>query len=148
LLRLNGRRRATHVVVDTDALSWAFDPRPTATAEEARALIGGRTRVASFVSVAELRYGALNAGWGQLRLRRLARSLADLDVVQTERTLIDRTADLRAWASGVGHPLGAKIHEADRWVAATALVLGLELVTGDRIFDDVAGLDVLRIGRA
>jgi len=104
------RRRATHVVVDTDALSWALDPRPTTLSEAARALIGGRTRVVSFVSAVELRYGALRTGWGDLRLRQLARSLSDLDVVQTDERLIDRCAELRALASRAGHPLGQKMH--------------------------------------
>lgn len=137
------RRRSSHVVADTDALSWALDPRPLAPARAARALIAGRTRVVSFVTVTELRYGALLAGWGELRMRRLARSLADLDVVQTEQRLIETCADLRTWASRAGHPLGQKIHEADRWIAATAVVLDLELVAGDRIYDRVPGLTVL-----
>ena len=111
---MNGRRQATHVVMDTDALSWALDPRPTPRSASTRAAIGGRTRVVSFVSVTELRYGALRAGWGELRLRRLARSLADLDVVQTEEQLIHRCAELRAWAHRSGHPLAQKIHEAVR----------------------------------
>jgi predicted nucleic acid-binding protein len=101
--------------------------------------------VVSFVSVTEVRYGAARAGWGQLRLRRLARSLADLDVIQTEEQLIGRCVELRAWANRTGHALSQKIHEADRWVAATALSLDLELVAGDRIFENVARLDVLRV---
>ncbi len=108
-------------------------------------MIGARARVVSFVSVVELRYGALRAGWGDLRLRRLERSLSDLEVIQTEEQLIGRCAELRAWASAAGHPLGQKIHEADRWVAATALALDLEMVAGDRIFDGVPGLEVLQI---
>jgi predicted nucleic acid-binding protein len=138
------RRRATHVVVDTDALSWSLDPRTTIRAESARDLIAGRTLVVSFISITELRYGALRAGWGGLRLRRLQRSLADLDVLQTEDRLIARCAELRAWAHRVGNPLAQKIHEADRWVAATALALDLELVAGDGIFVGVPGLDVRR----
>lgn len=132
------RRRTTHVAIDTDALSWALDPRPVTRSQTARSLIAGRTRVVSFVSVVELRYGALRAGWGELRLRRLAVSLSDLDVVQTEERLINRCAELRVWASDTGHPLGHKIHEADRWVAATALALDLELIAGDHIFEDVS----------
>lgn len=139
------RRRASHVVVDTDALSWALDPRPHPRATSARKLMGGRTRVVSFVTVTELRYGALLAGWGELRLRSLARSLADLDAVQTSQQLIERCAELRAGASRAGHPLGQKIHEADRWVAATALTLDLELVAGDRVFDRVPGLSILAV---
>lgn len=133
--------------MDTDALSWALDPRPNPRSESARVAIGGRTRVVSFVSVTELRYGALRAGWGELRLRRLDRSLADLDVVQTEEQLIHRCAELRAWGHRSGHPLGQKIHEADRWVAATALALDLELIAGDGIFEAaVPQLSLVRIG--
>lgn len=99
----------------------------------------------SFVTVTELRYGALRAGWGELRLRRLERSLADFDVIQTGEPLINRCAELRSWASREGHGLAQKIHEADRWVAATALALGLELVAGDGIYEGVEGLDLQRI---
>lgn len=142
---MSNRRQASYVVVDTDALSWALDPRPNGRSEYVRTAIAGRTRVVSFVSVTELRYGALLAGWGDLRLRRLSRSLADLDVIQTEERLIERCAQLRAWASRNGHPLAQKIHEADRWVAATALALELELIAGDGIFEGVPDLSLLRI---
>jgi predicted nucleic acid-binding protein len=120
---MNLHRQATHVVVDTDALSWALDPRPSVRSEMARAAIAGRTRVVSFISVTEVGYGALRAGWGELRLRRLARSMSDLDVVQTEEKSINRCVELRAWAHRAGHPLGQKVHEADRWVVSTALAL-------------------------
>lgn len=141
------RHRLTHVVMDTDVASWLLDPRPSPHAEEARRVIGDRSRVVSFVTVTELRYGALRANWGELRRRQLERSLADLDVIQTSEVLIDGCASLRAGLSRAGHALSQKIHEADRWVAATALALGLELVAGDGIFDNVAGLDVHRIRR-
>jgi len=140
--RLN---RATHVVLDTDATSWLLDPRPLPQAEETRAVVGGRARVVSFVTVTELRYGALRAGWGELRLRGLERSIADLDVIQTNESLIRRCAELRHQAGRIGHPLAQKVHEADRWVASTALALGLALVAGDTIFGGVPGLDVHRI---
>jgi len=86
----------------------------------ARGAIAGRTRVVLFISVTEVRYGALRAGWGELRLRRLDRSMSDLNVVQTEEKLINHCAELRAWAHRAGHPLGQKVHEADRWVASCA----------------------------
>ena len=93
----------------------------------------------------ELRFGALRAGWGELRLRRLERSLSDLDVIQTNETLIARCAALREEAGRKGHPLLQKVHEADRWVATTALVLGLELIAGDGIFERVPGLALHRV---
>jgi hypothetical protein len=60
------RRRATHVVIDTDVASWLLDARRLAHTEEARRVIGARSRVVAFVTIAELRYGALRAGWGEL----------------------------------------------------------------------------------
>jgi predicted nucleic acid-binding protein len=122
-----------------------LDSRPLPHAEAARQIIGRRSRVASFITVTELRYGALRAGWGELRLRQLERSLADLEVIQTSESLINRCAELRSRASRDGHGLAQKIHEADRWVATTALVLGLELVAGDGIFEGIQGLDVYRV---
>lgn len=80
--------RATHAVLDTDATSWLLDPRPLPQAENIRAFLGGRARVVSFVTVTELRYGALRARWGQLRLRGLERSLGDLEVIQTNESLV------------------------------------------------------------
>lgn len=141
-------RRLTHVIIDTDVASRLLDPRPFPHTEQARRIIGGRARVVSFVTVTELRYGALRAGWGDLRRRQLERSIADLEVIQTNERLISRCAELRSAASRDGHPLAQKIHEADWWVATTAVVLGLELVAGDGIFEDVPGLDVRRIRRA
>jgi predicted nucleic acid-binding protein len=95
--------------------------------------------------VTEVRYGATRAGWGDLRLRRLGRSLADLEVIQTKERLMERCVELRAWANRFGHAISQKIDEADRWVAATALALDLELVAGDGIFQNVVGLKVLPV---
>lgn len=138
-------QRDTHVVLDTDVTSWILAAPASQRAEAIRRVIGRRTRLLSFVTVTELRYGALRAGWGEFRLRRLERSLADFEFVQTDMPLIDRCAELRRRANHDGHPLAQKIHEADRWVAATALLLGLELVAGDGIYAGVDGLDVHRI---
>lgn len=42
-----------------------------------------------------------------------------------------------------GHGLAQKDHVADRWIAATALHMGLPLVAHDGIFRDVPGLALL-----
>jgi len=138
------RFRTTHVVVDTDALSWALNPSHKSYGATNTA-IAGRKIVVSFVSITEVRFGALRAGWGEFRQRQLARRLADLDVVQTDSELNERCAQLRSWAASAGHALGQKIHEADRWVATTALALDLELVAGEQIFGGVPDLDVIPI---
>lgn len=142
---MNEPHRATHVVVDTDVTSWLLDLRPLPQAEAARRLIGGRARVVSFTTVTELWYGALRGGWGEFRLRRLERSLTGFEVVHTNERLINRCAMLWDTAARLGHGLAHKVHEADRWVAATALSLELELVAGDAIYEGVPGLEIHRV---
>jgi predicted nucleic acid-binding protein len=50
---------------------------------------------------------------------------------------------LRTWCVKNGHGLGQKEHEADRWVAATALHLDVPLVAHDAIFRSVTGLELV-----
>jgi hypothetical protein len=50
---------------------------------------------------------------------------------------------LRCWCVRAGHALGQKDHEADRWVAATAMWLGVPVVAHDAIFANVEGLNLL-----
>ncbi|MGH3503136.1 MAG: hypothetical protein ACRDQA_19910 [Nocardioidaceae bacterium] len=52
-------------------------------------------------------------------------------------------ATMRTWCVHAGHALGQKEHEADRWVAATAIWLGVPLVAHDTIFAGVEGLELL-----
>ena len=49
-------------------------------------------------------------------------------------------AQLRVDCERIGHALGQRDHDADRWIAATALRLGVPLVSNDQIFRDVPGL--------
>ncbi len=131
------------VVVDTMVVSALVNAgRDPGTAAQWKTAIDGRSIVVSFVTVTELRFGAIKAGWGEIRRRGLERVLAQLVVVQPDDDLMRVCAQLRAdsWASG--HALGNKVHEADRWIAATAMVLGIELVTGDDVFRRVPGLVV------
>ena len=47
---------------------------------------------------------------------------------------------LRFDCERIGHALGQRDHDADRWIAATALRLGVPLVSNDQIFENVPGL--------
>jgi predicted nucleic acid-binding protein len=49
-------------------------------------------------------------------------------------------AQLRATCQAQGHALAQRAHNADRWIAATAIRLGIPLVSNDQIFRDVPGL--------
>lgn len=77
----------------------------------------------SFVTVAEAQFGAYLANWGPGRLATLDAHIAAVDVVLPNRDgeLVDIYVGLRVRCTRDGHALGSKIHEADRWIAATAL---------------------------
>ena len=96
--------------------------------------------VLPFVVVAEMRFGAEVAGWGARRRGVLDRLVARAGVVPPLDDVTDAYVDLRAWCVRTGHGLGAKDHEADRWVAAVAVAGGYPLATEDSIFDDVVTL--------
>jgi predicted nucleic acid-binding protein len=49
-------------------------------------------------------------------------------------------AHLRADCESAGHALAQREHNADRWIAAIAIRLGVPLVSNDKIFRDVPGL--------
>lgn len=106
-------------------------------------LIEGRPAIISFVTVAELRFGARVAGWGSERLQRLESQIARAQVLWVDDSLVEAYAVLRTWCITRGHGLGQKDHEADRWIAATALYLGIPLVSHDAIFKDVDGLELM-----
>jgi len=50
---------------------------------------------------------------------------------------------LRFECERLGHALGQKLHEADRWIAATAIAGGLDLVSDDKVFVGTPGLSLL-----
>jgi len=105
-------------------------------------IITGRPAFISFQTAAELRYGAIRRNWGSSRMLRLEARIAEAEIVHSGPDLIQVYAQLRADCERIGHSLGQRHHDADRWVAATALRLGIPLVADDRIFRDVPGLTV------
>ncbi len=131
------------VVVDTMVISWLFDDRPNPLGERYRDLIRAKPVLLAFHTVMELRHGALRAGWGELRRRRLERGLAELTVVQPDDEMITACAELRVRCQRIGHALGDKVHDGDRWIAATAIRLGLPLVSHDALFDNAPGLQLI-----
>ena len=93
-------------------------------------------------------YGARPAGWGPDRLQRLGREIARAEIVWPGPNPTQAYASLRAWCVRTGHGLGQKEHEADRWVAATAVWLQIPLVAHDAIFTNVKDLELLtRLGQ-
>lgn len=132
------------VVVDTMVVSALVRPGPGAGGADAyRYLVAGRRIIVSFATVTELRYGAIKAGWGELRRRGLERDLAGFVIVQPDDEQMQVCASLRAQCDQSGHGPGQKVHEADRWIASLAIMLAIDLVSDDAIFRSVPGLTVL-----
>lgn len=126
-------------------LSWLLQEDPDERAERYRRLIGGRPVLVAFQTVMEVRYGALRARWGELRRARLERRLAELTVVEPDDQMMTTCAQLRDECRQVGHALADKVHDGDRWIAATAIRLGLPLVSEDGVFDRTPRLERLTL---
>ena len=58
-------------------------------------VLEGRPAIISFITVAELEYGARLAGWGPDRLRRLEREIARAEIVWPGPNLTQAYASLR-----------------------------------------------------
>lgn len=135
--------RRDRVVVDTGVFGARLGRSPGRLVSEYQSLLHGRPVAVSFATVAELPFGARRAGWGADRLRQLERELSRVKIVWPEVDLVTTYAHTWAWCVKNGHGLGQKEHEADRWVAATAFLLGLPLVAHDAIFKGVDNLELI-----
>jgi len=136
---LAGHSNRGPVVVDTDVFSARLLPN-SALALRFEPLLVGRVEFVSFQTVAEVRYGALLRGWGSARFRRMEAEIARTEIVHSGSELIRTYAVLRVACQRVGHALCQRDHDADRWIAATALRLGIPLVSNDGIFENTPGL--------
>jgi predicted nucleic acid-binding protein len=98
------------------------------------------------ISAGEIRKGALALG-----AKRQAAILANLDatpVYPIDQTVAVSYAVLWHKARQIGHGIQAKDHSADCWIAATAIALGVRLLTGDGLYRGAPGLSVEIIERA
>lgn len=68
--------------------------------------------------------------------------LGNAEIVQTGPELIKAYARLRVDCHRAGHALAQARHDADRWIAATAIRLRIPLVSNDGIFANAPGLTV------
>lgn len=100
-----------------------------------------RSEFLSFQTLAEVRYGAQLRNWGAARLRRMEVAVSRIDVVHSGEDLIRAYANLRVACERAGHALYQREHDADRWIAATAIRLGMPLVSNDGVFRDTPGLE-------
>src|ERR1022692_1550232 len=114
------------LVVDTDVASFIFKWHPVF-APRYVSIIRGAELIVSFMTLAEMRQGALDANWGQRKWDLLEAYLADFSVLNSDNLLCSTWAQVRNESVRKGRQMSA----ADAWIAATALVLSAPLVTNN-----------------
>lgn len=114
------------LVVDTDVASFVFKWHPQFAPRYVR-ILRGRELVVSFMTLAEMRPGALQANWGPQKCEALEKYLADFPILHSDSHLCSVWAALRNESIRKGRQLGS----ADAWIAGTALALSSPLVTNN-----------------
>jgi predicted nucleic acid-binding protein len=132
------------IVVDTGVFSLSISRRRREQLEPKIALMAGNQVFLAAVTVSELRYGALVAGWSAARRQRLELSIQATTVVPVSDRLLTTVAELRFACRQAGHPLHARSHTNHLWIAASAVHLGARLLTADTVFDDTPRLTLLQ----
>lgn len=97
----------------------------------------------SIITIGELRAGVLAADTVDLRDRRLATLTAalELDPVPVDESVAAEWARLRVLLRDRGQRMPVN----DSWIAATALALGVAVVTQDDDFPDLEDLTVTKV---
>lgn len=116
----------TRLVVDTDVASFIFKWHPEF-APRYVSLVRGPELVVSFMTLGEMRQGALDASWGPRKRDLLEAYLSDYSVLHTDSALCSTWAELRNESARKGR----RMSSADAWIAATAVVLSAPLVTNN-----------------
>lgn len=128
----------SQVVVDTDIVSFLF--KGDTRADDYAPLLHGRALSVSFMTVAELELWALLRGWGEQRRQGFQHYLSHFGVVPSSPALCRTWASVRAECRWRGRP----IEVADAWIAATALLYNVPLITGNRAdYEAIPGLTLL-----
>lgn len=130
------------LVVDTGVFSAALSRRRRAEFDRQVTYLAGKQIFLAASTVAELRYGALLADWGEPRRIRLAQSIETTTVIPVSDALVTTLAEVRFACRRIGHPLADPVHTNDLWIAATAIHTGTALVTADRVFASVPRLEL------
>lgn len=130
------------IVVDTSAfiyLTRGASPK----ASEYAPFVNEKTIVLSFATVAELWRGAITQNYGEKKRKRLAADIGVAIVVPPNEPLSRLWGEITAKGRALGHPLGQKAQSHDAWVAATAQLYELPLLTEDSDFQNFPDLSLL-----
>lgn len=127
------------VVIDTCVLSALFKGGPLATSY--RPHVAGKHLVISFQTLAELYRWPLERNWGEQRRNNLEVFVGRRCVLYPfNRALCQKWAEATYQAGRNGYTVPA----ADGWIAATALLYGIPLVTNNPShYEGIPGLNVV-----
>ena len=130
----------SRIVVDTDVASYIFNWHSLA--QRYADALRGSELILSFMTIAELRMGAISAGWGNRRRLLLEQFIQRFELVYRDNDLCTVWARIRADARAAGRALSPP----DAWIAATALALDAPLATNNRRdFEHVQKLRLLSL---
>jgi predicted nucleic acid-binding protein len=133
---------SNYIIVDTDVFSclWQGRPVPHGYIDALR----NATPVLSFVTVAEVRFGALNANWGARRIEQLRAAMRPYVIAPYSLEMATLWGDLKHEARKNGLPLGHPAHSNDLWICATAVHYKAPLMTNNtKHFKSVPGLQLV-----
>ena len=131
----------SRIVVDTDVVSYIFNGHTQA--DFFTPHLVNKTLAVSFMTVAQLYYGAYHAGWGGNRVTRLEHHLKNYVVIPYDYELCLTWAGVR----NDGERKQRSIEHADCWIAACALRHDCALATNNgRHFRHIDGLALISPG--
>jgi tRNA(fMet)-specific endonuclease VapC len=114
------------LVIDPDVVSYLF--KGDTRGEMYQPHLDNKLGVLSFMTVAELDLWAATRNWGMKRREKLALFLSPYIVIESSRELCHKWAEVRDQVNRTGSHLDT----ADAWIAATALLYNLPLITHNR----------------
>ncbi|MGA3326848.1 MAG: PIN domain-containing protein [Terriglobia bacterium] len=113
------------LLVDTDVASYIFKWHPLA--PRYVELMADNEVLISFVTLAEMRLGALKSHWGFRKISLLEKYLSRFSVCYPDDRLCSGWAEVKHESNRGGHPIASQ----DAWIAATARYLDAPLVTNN-----------------
>lgn len=119
----------SYIIVDTDVFSCLWQGRavPHSFTEALRTV----TPVLSFVTVAEVEFGARNANWGRRRREQLQAAMRPYVIAPYSQEMATLWGELKYEARKKGLALGQPEHSNDLWICATAVHYDAPLMTNN-----------------